>query len=130
MELGEDRRAAFGGTPPISLLYFSPPFLFPLFLSILDVKLSKLSPEFVTGIRSSKLSPEFVLLCPFEALRNFLGSDSPEDEDIAAAAGYFHVDPRVVRSLLINKNVIERASLSRLDASLDQASFLEMLDAA
>ncbi len=70
------------------------------------------------------------LLCPFEALRNFLGSNAPEDEDIAAAAGHFHVDPSVVRSLLANKSIIARASLSRLDADLDQASFLELLDAA
>lgn len=70
------------------------------------------------------------LLCPFEALRDVLGRNVPEDEDIAAAADHFHVDPSVVRSLLVNKNVIERASLARLDAGLDQASFSEILDAA
>jgi hypothetical protein len=49
------------------------------------------------------------LLCPFDELREFLGTDHPDDDDIAAAASHFHVADRVVQSLLVNKAVIERA---------------------
>jgi hypothetical protein len=60
------------------------------------------------------------LLCPFDELRDLLGSDCPEDEDITEAATHFHVDYDVVRSLLVNKGVIGRESFFRLQGRIDQ----------
>ena len=42
---------------------------------------------------------------------SFLGIDNPSDEDISAAARYFHVSERVVRSVLVNKRLMERERL-------------------
>lgn len=48
------------------------------------------------------------LLCPFEALRSYIRADTPADSDIEAAAKYFHVSERVVRTILVNKGVLPR----------------------
>lgn len=58
------------------------------------------------------------LLCPFEDLRAFLGTDRPDEDEIAAAAHHFHVADRVVQTVLVNKRVIERER------------FLDLLEAA
>lgn len=48
------------------------------------------------------------LLCPYEGLRSFVGTEEPSDEDISAAARHFHVAERVIQSTLVNKGAIER----------------------
>jgi hypothetical protein len=48
------------------------------------------------------------LLCPFDDLRRYLKTDTPGENDITAAANYFHVSERVVQTVLVNKRVIER----------------------
>lgn len=48
------------------------------------------------------------LLCPADALRDFLPAENPDDDDIAAAAGHFAVSPLTVQNTLVNKGVIDR----------------------
>lgn len=58
------------------------------------------------------------LLCPFDDLLTYLKTDRPDDDDIAAAAKHFQVNPWVVENLLINKGVIDRGRLAdRLEAA-------------
>lgn len=47
-------------------------------------------------------------LCPFDDLRDFLGTDAPTDEDIEAAGAHFEVSPRVVETTLVNKGLMDR----------------------
>jgi hypothetical protein len=47
-------------------------------------------------------------LCPFDVLRDKLGSLPPKDEDIEDAAQYFEVSPLLIRSKLANKGVLPR----------------------
>lgn len=61
------------------------------------------------------------LLCPFEALREFLGlreevdagddTNAPNEDRIEDAAEYFDVSPRVVQSTLVNRNILPRDTL-------------------
>ena len=53
------------------------------------------------------------LLCPFEELQEVLDTDCPDD-DIAAAARHFHVAERVVQTVLVNKQVVERGRFTDL----------------
>ena len=48
------------------------------------------------------------LLCPYEDLRAYMNTERPDDDDITAAARYFHVSERMVQSILINKGIIQR----------------------
>ena len=48
------------------------------------------------------------LLCPFDSLIEYMGTDSPNEGDISAAARHFHVAERVVQTVLVNKHVIGR----------------------
>lgn len=47
-------------------------------------------------------------LCPSDALLKWLGSSSPDDEDIEGAARHFDVSPLLIRSKLANKNILPR----------------------
>ena len=54
------------------------------------------------------------LLCPFESLRDyeFFSEGNPiDDDEIDEAAHYFTVSPLLVKSLLVNKGILERESL-------------------
>lgn len=52
------------------------------------------------------------LLCPFDALNEYLNEESPRsDDEIDEAAQYFTVSPLTIRSTLVNKGVLERDSL-------------------
>lgn len=51
-------------------------------------------------------------LCPFMALRAYLGGGRPDDETIEEAASYFQVSPLMIRSTLVNKGMLEREILS------------------
>lgn len=53
------------------------------------------------------------LLCPVEGLMEFLDTDAPTDEDISEAARQFHVNEKTVRSVLVNKQIIQRHRLGR-----------------
>ncbi|MBK1621678.1 hypothetical protein CKO42_25470 [Lamprobacter modestohalophilus] len=58
------------------------------------------------------------LLCPFSELLEYLKTDSPDSDDIAAAARHFHVGEAVVQTLLVNKGIIARSQLpDRLEAA-------------
>lgn len=50
-------------------------------------------------------------LCPFKDLRDFLGELPPDDENIDYAAEHFEVSPLVIRSNLVNKEVLGREAL-------------------
>ncbi|WP_372500802.1 hypothetical protein P7L66_01230 (plasmid) [Tistrella mobilis] len=53
------------------------------------------------------------LLCPIEGLDAFLDGQEPTDSDIAAAARHFHVNERTVRTVLVNKHLMERRRLGQ-----------------
>ena len=54
------------------------------------------------------------LLCPFDELQEELDTDCPDDDDIAAAARHFHVAERVVQTVLVNKQIVERGRFTDL----------------
>jgi hypothetical protein len=57
------------------------------------------------------------LLCPFDELMNFLNTSNPTDDDIVDAAQNFNVSERVVRTTLMNYNVIEREFHDAVEAA-------------
>lgn len=48
------------------------------------------------------------LLCPFAVLKEVLGTEMPDNDDITAAAEHFAVSPLTVQSILVNKGVVDR----------------------
>ena len=48
------------------------------------------------------------LLCPADALRDFLPAETIDDDDIAAAAGHFTVSPLTIANILVNKGIVDR----------------------
>ena len=48
------------------------------------------------------------LLCPFDALMDFIGKAVPNDDDIEDAAAHFLVSPRLVYTTLVNNHVLPR----------------------
>ena len=52
------------------------------------------------------------LLCPFDALRECMGSRTPDDEFIEDAALLFGVSPMLVRNALVNNGALERNTLA------------------
>lgn len=71
------------------------------------------------------------LLCPVEGLWEFLNTTDPTDSDIAAAAKHFHVNEKTVRTVLVNKRLVERGRLDQPLSDLpDAASVDEFADAA
>jgi hypothetical protein len=67
------------------------------------------------------------LLCPHRALVDFLNTDSPSDENIDVAAKHFHVSWGVVRTILVNKKIIERNRLNLPFSDLGMESSMEHL---
>ncbi len=51
------------------------------------------------------------LLCPFDELMGMIDTSDPTDEDINTAAQYFGVAEMVVRTTLVNKNILERQGI-------------------
>lgn len=51
------------------------------------------------------------LLCPFDSLMELLGSDSPTDDDMDGAAEHFQVSPLLIRTKLVNSQVLPRDTL-------------------
>ena len=51
------------------------------------------------------------LLCPIGDLQDFLGTETPTDDDIDAAAAHFQVSDRVVAFALVNNGVIQREAM-------------------
>lgn len=47
-------------------------------------------------------------LCPFDALRDFLGGEDLDDDLMEEAARYFEVSGLAIRSILVNKGMLER----------------------
>jgi hypothetical protein len=57
------------------------------------------------------------LLCPFDELMAVLDTSHPTDDDISDAAQRFNVSERVVRTTLMNNNVIEREFQDQIEAA-------------
>jgi len=76
-------------------------------------KLSPLGPISRTATARQKFQRAFAasILCPAAGLISFVGHENPSDEDISAAARHFHVSERVVRSVLVNKRLMDRQRL-------------------
>ncbi len=70
------------------------------------------------------------LLCPAAALQSFLGTDDPADEDISAAARHFHVADKVVRTILVNKRMMDRTRLPLRPGEMQGNSIEGLADAA
>jgi Zn-dependent peptidase ImmA (M78 family) len=51
------------------------------------------------------------ILCPFTDLTEFFGNDAPTDEAIEEAAESFEVSPLTIRTMLVNKGIINREAL-------------------
>lgn len=51
------------------------------------------------------------MLCPFTDLAEFLGNRAPNDEAIEDAAESFEVSPLTIRTMLVNKGIINRETL-------------------
>jgi hypothetical protein len=57
-------------------------------------------------------------LCPFPDLIEYMGTNNTTDQDVIAAALHFHVSENVIRTLLVNKEIIPRERLEdRLEAA-------------
>jgi hypothetical protein len=70
------------------------------------------------------------LLCPYDDLISYMGTSQPGEADISAAAQRYHVSERVVRTVLVNKGVLDRHRLERLrrhDSGSDRLE--ELVDA-
>jgi hypothetical protein len=57
------------------------------------------------------------LLCPFDELMSIIDTSNPTDDDIAIAAHHFDVSEWVVRTTLVNNNVIEREFQDLVEAA-------------
>jgi hypothetical protein len=57
------------------------------------------------------------LLCPFDELMAVLATSDPTEDDISDAAERFNVSERVVRTTLMNNNVIEREFQDQVEAA-------------
>ena len=53
-------------------------------------------------------------LCPFGDLRAYIPSEDPTDDDIHAAARYFHVSERLIQTTLVNHAVIDRETFDQM----------------
>jgi hypothetical protein len=54
-------------------------------------------------------------LCPFDALKETIATEHPDEEDIAKAADHFGVSPLLVRTTLVNKGELDRQALAWSD---------------
>ena len=54
------------------------------------------------------------LLCPFDDLRAYVNTEKPSEDDIFAAARHFHVSENVIRTLFVNKEIIDRSRFDEL----------------
>lgn len=76
----------------------------------------RLSAATEAGTARQKFQRAFAqeLLCPFEALKDVLGSDSPSDDDLDNAAQHFQVSPLLIRTTLVNRNILPRDILDSI----------------
>ena len=76
----------------------------------------RLSAATEAGTARQKFQRAFAqeLLCPFEALKDVLGSDSPSDDDLDNAAQHFQVSPLLIRTTLVNRNMLPRDILDSI----------------
>lgn len=94
---------------------------------------SSLGPISGTATARQKFQRAFAaaLLCPIEGLDTLLEGQEPTDSDIAAAAKHFHVNERTVRTVLVNKHLMERRRLGQpLSDPLDGSGLDQVADAA
>lgn len=56
-------------------------------------------------------------LCPIESLLAYLRSDTPDADDVEAAARRFHVPLRVIQTMLVNKGMISRTEFESMVAA-------------
>jgi hypothetical protein len=94
---------------------------------------SQLGPISLARTARQKFQNAFAasLLSPASSVIAYVGSENPSDEDISAAAQYFHVSEKVVRTILVNKYVMGRGRLPVPPEQMGQAiSDDQILDAA
>jgi len=71
------------------------------------------------------------LLCPIKGLIKRLGTSNPTDSDISEAAHHFHVNEKTVRTVLVNKQMMERRRLGQpLSDPLDASRLDDVVEAA
>ncbi len=54
------------------------------------------------------------LLCPYEDLLSYINTEVPSEEDISAAARFFHASERVIQTVLVNKGGIGRQQFDEM----------------
>lgn len=74
----------------------------------------RLLPALNIGTHRQKFQRAFAgaFLCPYPALRDFLGTGPSGDDAIEDAADHFNVSPLLIRTVLVNKHELERGSLA------------------
>ena len=75
-----------------------------------------LGPMTKTKTRRQKFQRAFAqsLLCPYRDLSSYINTEQPSEDDIAAAARYFHVSERVIQTVLVNKGIIGRQEFDEM----------------
>lgn len=54
------------------------------------------------------------LLCPIEDLLAYVDTNDPTEDDVSAAAHHFHVSERVIQTVLVNKDIIDRQQFEEM----------------
>ena len=54
------------------------------------------------------------LLCPYDDLLSYIDTVAPSEDDVAAAARHFHVSERVIQTVLVNKDIIDRQQFDEM----------------
>jgi hypothetical protein len=93
---------------------------------------SPLGPMSRSGTARQKFQRAFAasMLCPADALLEHLQTDAPTEGDISEGARHFHVAEQAVRTVLVNKGLLERGRLLAADGAMDEGRLHEILNAA
>ena len=70
------------------------------------------------------------LLCPYEDLKAYVGTDTPSDGAMSAAAKNFHVSERLVRTVFVNKGIIDRSQIRRVGLDDNAEKFEELVESS
>ena len=92
---------------------------------------SRLGPISRSGTARQKFQRAFAasMLCPADALREYLQTDEPTEDDISEGARHFHVAEQAVRTVLVNKRLMERGRIFS-DEAIEEGRLRELSDAA
>jgi len=70
------------------------------------------------------------LLCPYDDLKAYVGTEAPSDGAMFAAARHFQVSERLVRTVFVNKGIIDRSQIRRISLDDNAEKLEELVEAA